>query len=137
MAAASYRRQSDPLDEAIEALQNLSEMCENLLVEDMPPFEQKFVNTRAALDRYRKELAPHDQTIRALTVAMTRFTTRAQSLIAYFHRHDESSRVSSADGEDFLEGFRNFQLATLEEIGRLQDFLLTMHTLPQEPFQRP
>src|SRR4051794_32469639 len=101
-------RQSDPYDEAIEALQNISEICENLLIEDMSSFELELINTRDALIRYRKTLIPPDRTVRFLTMAMTRFTTRAQSLIAYFHRHQESSRASAADGEKFVEGFRNF-----------------------------
>jgi len=136
-AAAAYGRQSDPYDEAIEALQILRGKCENLLIEDMSSFELEFGDTRDALDRYRSTLAPSDQIMRALTAAMMRFTTQAQSLIAYFHRHDESSRASSADGQRYLEGFRDFQLATFEEISRLQTFLLTLHTLPQEPFQHP
>lgn len=103
----------------------------------MASFELEFANTRDALNGYRDTLASSDQIVRPLTAAMMRFTTQAQSLIAYFHRHDESSRASSADGQRYLEGFRHFQLATFEEISRLQTFLLTLHTLPQEPFQHP
>jgi hypothetical protein len=136
-ASAAYRRQSDPYEEAIEALQNLHEKCENLLIEDMASFELEFGDTRDALNRYRNTLAPSDQIVRPLATAMMRFTTQAQSLIAYFHRHDGSSRASSVDGQRYLEGFRDFQLATFEEISRLQTFLLTLHTLPQEPFRHP
>jgi hypothetical protein len=136
-ASAAYRRQSDPYDEAIEALQILRGKCEDLLIEEMASFELEFADTRDVLNRYRDTLASSDQIVRPLTAAMMRFTTQAQSLIAYFHRHDESSRASSADGKRYLEGFRDFQLATFEEISRLQTFLLTLHTLPQEPFQHP
>jgi hypothetical protein len=132
-AAAAFIHRSDPYDEAIEALQALYEKCENLLVENMGSFEVDFTRTREALNLYRKSLPPSDQITRAFTAAMMQFTTQAQTLIAYFHRHDDSSRASPFDGKRYLEGFREFQLATFTEIGKLQTFLLTLHTFPPIP----
>ena len=97
-------------------------MCESNLLDKIPEFETELVHLQRTLADLQPSLSDPDSSM-ALAMAITRFTTQAQALVSYFHRHNASSLLSSDDGAAFLDNFRSLQLKTLEETLKLYRFL--------------
>lgn len=123
MAAAVRTREPDPLDEALATLHTLCQMCESSLLEKIPEFDTKLSRLREVLTSLQERSAGDSRTSMGLAMAIARFMTQAQSLVSYFYRHNVSSKLSSADGADFVQRFQSLQLSTLEEGLRFYQFL--------------
>jgi hypothetical protein len=123
VAAAVRTREPGPRDEALAALDTLRRMCESSLLDKIPEFDGKLKKLQTILTNLEEQPGRDSKSSMALTMAIARFMTQAQALVSYFHRHNSSSRFSSADGADFVQRFQTLQLGTLEETLRLYQFL--------------
>ena len=123
MAAAVRTSEPDPRDEALAALDTLRQMCKTSLLDNIPQFDSKLKLLQGILKDLEEQSGRDRKSSMALTMAIARFMTQAQVLVSFFHRHDVSSKRSSADGADFVQRFQSLQLSTLEEILKLYEFL--------------
>lgn len=125
MATAEPSHQSNPRDEALEALHDVIEMCEKWLLDkdNMTVFILLLDRTEKVLENYRQQSPVDKDAEKALPIACARFMTQAGALETYFVRYYASSESSPADGLVFVEGFRSLQLKTLEQAYDLRQLL--------------